>query len=372
MLAGFALVATSYGLARYSLGLLMPEMGRDLSFSASAAGIVSGLSFAGYCVAILAAPALARHLGARAVAAAAGGIAGAGLLLLAAAGGPAGLAAGAFVAGLSSGLVSPALAALVAGHVESGRRDAVNTTVNAGTGGGVLLAGPAALILGAEWRAVLMAFAAIALVVSVWALLVLPGGDRGKTGGRGRPTLGWHAPLAAFLMGIGSTAVWSFGGVLTADALGWTGREIGLLWTVIGAAGIAGVAAGPLVGRFGIDVSHRALLMLIAISIPLVGSGATTDLAALAGGAAFGAAFIAASGVYLLWSIEDAPDHPADAVMRAFLVLAIGQTIGAPLFGATLAAFGTDNAVWLFAALTLLAGYVSRGAAAPGAGRRHV
>ena len=52
----------------------------------------------------------------------------------------------------SSGIASPPLAAAVARWVRAGVQDTAQTVVNAGTGVGVLVSGPVALLLLDQWR----------------------------------------------------------------------------------------------------------------------------------------------------------------------------------------------------------------------------
>lgn len=66
----------------------------------------------------------------------------AGLFILATSAHSTMLAIGLFIAGLSSGLASPALAGAVNDRIASDRQLHVNTTINAGTSGGIILSVP--------------------------------------------------------------------------------------------------------------------------------------------------------------------------------------------------------------------------------------
>ncbi|MBQ0708004.1 hypothetical protein [Ochrobactrum sp. AP1BH01-1] len=76
----------------------------------------------------------------------------------------------------------------------------------------------------------------------------------------------------------------------------------------------------------------------------------------LLGGAVFGAAYVMLTGVYLVWGVRTLADRPATGLMIAFLTIAIGQTVGAPLFGLLLGSFGAMPSVATFAAFALAAG----------------
>src|SRR5699024_8698537 len=50
---GITMIAVSYGLARFSYGLLLPNISHDLSMSPSVSGIISSLFYLSYCFAIV-------------------------------------------------------------------------------------------------------------------------------------------------------------------------------------------------------------------------------------------------------------------------------------------------------------------------------
>ena len=357
---GFALIAVCYGFARFAFGLFLPQISADLDLSSAIGGIIAGGSFLGYCVAIIASAWATERFGPRPVAFAAGLVAATGLAGVALATSAPVLAAVVLFAGSSTGLASPPLATAVSRAVARDRQDATNTVVNAGTSAGVALSGPAALHLGAEWRLAFAIFAAASLVVAIAALRVIPReADQAATGAGRLPALSAELVrlmIAAFLMGAASTAVWSFGGELAARSLGWTGARIGIIWTLIGVAGAFGALAGTLVARFGATLTHFAALLALATGILCVGWSGTTVVLALSGAALIGAAYIMLTGVYLILGVSVVPGRPAAGLTISFLMIALGQTVGAAVFGMLLDRTTGDVAVVTFASLGLLAG----------------
>lgn len=355
---GFALIAVCYGFARFAFGLFLPQIDGDLGLGPSLSGLISGGSFAGYCIAIIASSSLTERIGARAVAVGAAIVAAVGMSGIALAQSPLGLALAVIVAGSSTGLASPPMAAAVASAVRKDRQDITNTMINAGTSAGVALSGPIALVIAGQWRLAFGAFAAMAAALAIAAAVSLPASSGGKGAGGLPPMTGPVLRLiaASFLMGSASTAVWSFGGQLVSQQLGWGPTGTGILWTCIGASGIAGAWAGTLVARFGIDPVHRTFLGLIAASTIVIGSGVATPALVLFGGAVFGASYVMVSGVYLIWGIHALPDRPATGLMVGFLMMAAGQTAGASLFGLLMSGFGAVPAVIGFAVVALVAG----------------
>lgn len=366
---GFALIAVCYGFARFAFGLFLPEIRADLALSPTIGGFIAGGSFLGYCIAIMASAYLTERIGPRLVAGGAGLVAAAGLAAIAMATSAPALAAAVLFAGASTGLASPPLAAAVSRAVRRERQDATNTFINAGTSAGVALTGPVALLLGAQWRLVFALFAMASLAVAIAAFVfiardVTPRGANDRAVGSGRmPEL--SADLArlmsaAFLMGAASTAIWSFGGELTTRSLDWAGQQTGLLWIVIGAAGIFGALAGTLVARFGVNTTHFFALLALTCGIVCIGWSGTTATLAFFGAALFGAAYILLTGVYLVWGISAMPERPAAGLTIAFLMVGVGQAAGSPVFGLLLSQITADFAVVSFAGLGVLAGMVRR------------
>lgn len=358
---GFALIAVCYGFARFAFGLFLPAIDAEISLSPTMSGLVSGGAFLTYCVAVTLSAWLTERIGARHVAIAAALIAAAGMAGIAAAPSAPWLAGAVMLAGSSTGLASPPLAAAVAAAVRPDRQNATNTIINAGTGAGVALSGPVALLMGGQWRLAFAGFAAAAVGLAYAVALALPRNTPGTaTGTRGMPPIDGalrRLASAAFLTGAASTAVWSFGGQLVALRLDWSGTGAGLLWIAIGSAGIAGAGAGHLIARFGIDAVHRVFLAGMAAGILLIGADGTSTALTLCGGALFGASYIVLTGIYLLWGVSALPCRPATGVMIAFLALAVGQAAGASGFGLLMDRLTANHAVIGFACLALTAGF---------------
>lgn len=358
---GFGLIAVCYGFARFAFGLFLPQIDSDLGLGASLSGVISGGSFLGYCVAIIVSARLSERLGARYVAIGAAVVAATGMAGIAVAPSADWLAASVMLAGTSTGLASPPMAAAVAAAVPPWRQDATNTVINAGTAAGVTLSGPVALAMGGQWRLAFGVFTVLALAVAAAAAVSIPASAGGSRASGLPPLTGTisHLVASSFLMGAASTAVWSFGGQLVTLRLSWGNAGSGLLWTCIGASGMVGAWAGNLVSRFGMKRMHRVFLALMAASIVSVGSSLATPLLALSGGALFGAAYMMLTGVYLVWGVRALPDRPAIGLTVGFLTIAIGQTAGAPIFGLLLDRFGTGAAATSFAVIALMAGVFS-------------
>lgn len=347
--AGAALIGTCYGLARFAYGLFLPEFRAEFAISSAVAGVIGAGSYVGYCVAIVASLVLTPRWGPRRVAVTAGLVATSGLAIVAAAPSTAVLAVGILVAGSSTGIASPPLAAAVAAWVRADARDRAQTVVNAGTGLGVLVSGPTALVLLDQWRWAWAGYAVVAAVVTCWLARVVPAGtvDPAPTGedetllaGTGSPAVRrrlppgtWRLLIASFLMGLSSTAVWGFGRDLLATQVGATTLGSALTWTVLGAAGILGALGGDLVRRVGLPTSWSALMLTMGAGTALFALAPATDAVVLTAATLFGASYIGLTGLALLWSANLYPTRTSFGVGLSFFTIAAGQAVGAALAG---------------------------------------
>lgn len=356
---GMSLIAVCYGFARFAYGLFEPTFRAEFDLDAATAGAVASGSYVAYCVAIVVATAATSRWGARTVAIAAGACATVGTALIAVAPGVAVLAGGVVLAGASTGLASPPLAQAVARHAPIARQPRLQTVVNAGTGLGVLVSGPVALLLVDHWRWAWAAFCAAAVVITLWTGATIPG--RGGHGhARGPRTAGVRLPpgsvrllSAAAVMGLGSAATWTFGRdlVSTAGAGDTTGV---IMWIALGAAGLLGAFAGDLTTRLGLARCWSVAMVLLAAATALLALAADVPVVAVLAGAVFGAVYIALTGLLLLWGARTYPDRPVVGVGAAFLLIAVGQALGAPLLGAAADAVTLPGAFLIAAAVCLL------------------
>lgn len=159
-------------------------------------------------------------------------------------------------------------------------------------------------------------------------------------------------------MGLSSTAIWTFGGGLLRDEFDFTEQHIAWAWIALGLAGMAGSTTGLLVQRFGLARVHRLSIMGIAAGTAGLSLTSLSAVAGFVSVAVFGAAYIVSSGAYLIQGIKLLADRPDLGLGIPFLVLALGQSSGAPLFGAVIKHQGMVVALATFSGLALLASLV--------------
>jgi predicted MFS family arabinose efflux permease len=152
-------------------------------------------------------------------------------------------------------------------------------------------------------------------------------------------------------MGAASTAIWTFGANIMRNHLGMSDGQVAFAWVVLGAAGIGGACTGLLTTRFGVGPVNRFALFAMALSLIGLAAATLAPTTAFAVMGLFGVAYIVSSGAFLLWGIGLFPDRPDFGLGLPFLVLALGQTAGAPLFGSIWDAAGNTTALLCFAAI---------------------
>lgn len=355
---GFSLIAVTYGMARFAWGVMLPDVAQAIPFSPRMAGIIAASSFAAYCVAILSASRFEAHAGPRRMAAIAALCAAAGLALLAVATSPLMLAAGLFIAGLSPGLASPALAAAVNSTVRDAQQSAMNTAINAGTSGGIILSVPALLFLPGGWRMACALFAVLALscLWPVWRCLP----DRAhKTADRKKSwrAVYWQRPVLrlvfiAFISGIASAAWWSFGPDVLRRHSGVDAHTTTILWLVAGSAGILGALTGPIAAAIGMQQVYRGSQLFMAIPLLLLAYSEGFSGWFYPAVAMCGAGYVTLSGVLLVSGVSATASSPAAGVSAVFFFLAAGQVVGAMLYGSLAGSTGDTFALTLFGLLS--------------------
>ena len=366
---GLAMIAVTYGLARFAYGLFLPEMRESLDLSESVLGLIGAGSYAGYCFAVLGALVFTSRAGPRFMAVAAGAVAVVGMATVAGAPTAWVLALGVLVAGSSSGLASPPMGEAVATAIAEESQDRANALINSGTSIGVALSGPAALLVTEHWRIAWVAFALVGGAVVAWNAIAMPrkpvGDDRPEGAAQTDvPRLSARyllrsrsVPLFAAATGVGfaSAAYWTFSRDLVVRFGDLSGTGSSIFWVVIGVSGLA----GDLVQRFGLTGAFRVSVLSMAAAIGLLAAAPGVLLWAYSSAALFGSTYIMLTGIILVWSVWVFHERPSAGLGAAFLLIAVGQVFGALTAGAVAGAAGLVVTFWAFAAIAVVAALTS-------------
>jgi len=332
---GALLIAATYGMARFGVGLLHPAMIAERPDIAAALPPAAAGQFASYCVAAgLAALLVPRR--SRAVAGAAGAVAGLGCLGLAFSTSAGWFVASAFVSGAGAGLASPALVRLLDAVVPERMAGTAQAVVNSGTSVGVVGAGVLATAIaepGLAWAviaAVCLATAAAVVVLTSGTQVVdaQPPRNAGRTHTLTRP-ITW-----AFGAGVISAAAWTYGPTTVVAHGALEPDQVGLLWTALGLGGLAGAFVDRPVSRYGpVATFLLCTTVLLVASIAVLAPSLEDRWWPLIGAACFGAAYMAMSSVLILWGRLLDPQRGAAITAWLFIALAVGQAMGAQILG---------------------------------------
>lgn len=358
---GVLVVAVGYGLARYTYGLFVPEIRGELGLSTELIGLIASGSYAGFLAASALTAAVAARTGPRLPVVTGALCAAAGMLLISFSSGPGILAVGVVLAGTSPGFAYAPFSDAVVQLIPVERQGRTYAIINAGTGFGVLFAGPVAIWTADSWRSAWLVFAVLALAAAFWNGRVLPTGtyDGGSSDADFTlPALNWRWFIGAksarlfavaVVAGVASSAYWTFAVDLLSQERAGGGA---LFWTVVGASGILGAFAGDAVSRFGLKRTLLWTVLALAGSTALLAAAPNSLPLALASAVLFGASFINLMGVIGVWSMNVFNDRPSAGFGAAFFLVSFGQLIGPTAFAMLAGLSSLAAAFYAAAAIT--------------------
>lgn len=334
------MVGVSYGMARYGLGLLAPDIRATFRLSSGSLGLLSAASYIAYIAASVVAAAMVVRIGARAVVTAAGVLATVGMLIAAGAGSAGVLFTGLLVAGASAGLALPPFSD-VAGRLAASSRSRVLAAINAGTGWGIAVAAPIALLAGQGWRLAWLSFAMLAALATVWAAAVLPAGPAGFGGSAATTIRALPGALrsrrlltASLLVGLASSVYWTFAVDHVQNAGGLTSTQSRLFLAVVGVASVAGTLSAQLIERLGARALFVLAAMAEAVSLLLLGALPDHLATVVVSAILFGAAYNTVVAATVIWSARLYADRPSGGLAAIMTMQAIGLLVGPPILGA--------------------------------------
>ncbi|WP_054712173.1 MFS transporter [Bacillus sp. JCM 19041] len=340
VLPGITMIAVTYGLARFSYGLLLPSMNNDLEMSSVVSGTISSLFYLSYCIAIVISMIYTPKKGPRNMIVAAGISAFIGLFIMAISPNVWVLGVGVLFSGASTGLASPPFGAAISFWIEQKKQGKANTWVNSGTSIGIVLTGAGAFILASEWRLTYFIYALIALLAVIWNWQVLP-----KTRPQPRVTSKKRSfslrgierilPLiiCSISLGISTAAFWTFSIDFIESTGSYSDWSLSMFWITIGIFGILGGFSGMCIDRFGLPLTYRWTSIAIGLSSILVAVFPEHRVIAFSSAALFGISYILITGLLMVWGIRVFVTNASLGIGTPFLLLAVGQVIGSLFAG---------------------------------------
>ncbi|PSL42571.1 putative MFS family arabinose efflux permease [Salsuginibacillus halophilus] len=366
VLPGITMIAVTYGLARFSFGLLLPDMSASLQMSEAVSGTISSLFYFAYCFTIVFSTVMTTREGPKRMILFAGLSAFIGLLFMAGTPNVWVLALGVLLAGGSTGLISPPYGAAISLWLQREQQGRANTWINSGTSLGIVLSGFGAIFLAPDWRLTYLIYAALALAVLIWNYYVIPPSykrtkirlEKGSLSVKGvqgaNPLI-----ISSLFLGVSTAAFWTFAPSFIEAAGSYSDWQLSTFWIMIGIFGILGGFSGFLVEKLGLPFAYKLGTLLIASASVLLAVDPADWMLAYASAGLFGGSYIFLTGILLVWGIHVFIENASLGIGLPFLLLALGQ-----VFGSMLAGVFID--VWGFAPAFVIFGFV--GAAAIFAG----
>jgi predicted MFS family arabinose efflux permease len=337
-----ALIAATYGLARFGYGLFLPSFSASFALTPTIAGLLSSGASVTYCVsAALGFRYAPRHP--RSTTILAGSTATLGSLGVAAAQNTMSFTIAVLLAGMGAGFASPALVELVQRNTAPDRQNKLQSVVNSGTGFGVVAAGGLALVLRTSWRAAWILIAVITFTAMVGVLRAdtshaqahndVPHHE-GSSAGTERPSvrgLGWPI-AAAFVFGVGSAAPWIYGRSLLEDVGGLTVEMSATVWMALGAGSAAAVLLAPWLARHSVTTTWFVTVGATSAATVGFALAPTSPALSLTAAGIFGLAYTAATSVLIIWASHKAVNSAAGTSIL-FTSLVLGQALGSTVIG---------------------------------------
>ncbi len=361
-LLGAALIAMSYGLARFAFGLYVPSMRADLGLSADIIGRIGALPYVSFCLASLAAAGVVDRLGSRGAALTACLFGVIGMAAVSQSGNAWVLAGGVFACGFCTGLMMPALSGGMHAAVRPSVHGRVGAVMNAGTSLGVIVAVPSAMVLAGQWRESYLGFALVAVFCAALAWWYLPassGMAEPQPERSRKPSMRhalWRLALFGFGMGLVSSAYWVFAPDLVGTVGDLPDRVSAWLWLALGFGGLAAGAASDLADRLGIARVQGAALAGLGLSLLMLAQWPDAFAPAIASAALFGVFYMMLTGIYLVTGVRLLAEHPSLGPVVPFVAIAVGQSVGSPAAGMLVSGLGHVDAFRTMAVVGVVLG----------------
>lgn len=359
VIAGASVVAVSYGMARFALGLSTPRIIEDQVATSAEIGLASSLSFLTYVLACFVSSRLLKSGRWKISVFLVLLTATVGTLMVATVSSAPLFMSGIGVAGAAAGFTSGAIAYRLAQEIPPAQEARAQSIANAGTGIGVAVS-TGILLAVSSWRLVFVVAAVLACVVSIWFLrlktsspTMVPNGGSEEMRGEWRTLL--FPILLTILMGAGSSVYWTYGRALAEEQGGLSDFQSLLFWGAIGVAGIGGALAGDVASKMGLKLSWILCSVILGLSILCLPLCSNVVFAVLSG-ALFGAFYTVVTGLTIELGRQSWPRAVGAATSILFATIAVGQAVGSLLNGLALAYFSMETLFTLGGIATLVAG----------------
>ncbi|OEL08342.1 hypothetical protein AST04_08395 [Staphylococcus equorum] len=337
-----AMVAVIYGLSRYTYGLFVPYIRYDFSVSTSVVGLIASSSYISYMVFTLLVPFLISKFGPKFPLIFGGIMATVGMFVIGFSQSIIMVAIGVIIAGSSPGLSYPPVPEIVNHIIKKSKQAKALTIINCGTGIGVFIGGPLALIAGDNWKLAWVLLGIISFSVTCWNWYIIASipvqSQNYKT--TSKLQLNWlkdknkrNLMLLTFLIGITTSVYWTYAVDFIVDTGGFTTYESQIFWIIMGISGVLGAFGGHFIEMLGINKSLLINILGLGISLGLLAIFPSTWIGIALSAIIFGTFFIMITGIFAVWSVNIFTDQPSVGYSLVFFLITCGQFIGPSFMG---------------------------------------
>ncbi|RIP33965.1 MFS transporter [Staphylococcus gallinarum] len=338
VLPGIAMIATTYGLARFSFGLFLPNISNDLKLSASQAGIISSLFYLSYCFTIIFSTLRTEKIGPKKMILYAGLSALIGLLLISFSINSISLAIAVVFAGGSTGLVSPPYGYTISLWIKWPEQGKANTWINSGTSLGLMFTGITAMIVFLDWRMTYLIYSLIAFIVIIWNYFAIPSLNKTlkiETGTLNIRNITSSKKIicASIIIGFSTAPFWTFSKSFVESTGKYSNLDLSIFWILIGLLGIIGGMSGYIIDKYSLRIAYNLGVVLISISSILLAFIYYIWTLPFLTSSLFGISYIFLTGVLLVWGVKIFSKNASLGIGIPFLMLAFGQVLGSMIAG---------------------------------------
>ena len=360
---GLAMIATSYGLGRFSFGLFLPSISNDLNLNATQAGFISSLFYLTYCFTIIFATLKTNHIGPRNMILFAGLSVLVGLVLISVSHEAFLLAIAVIFAGASTGLVSPPYGYAISLWIKWHEQGKANTWINSGTSLGLMFTGVTAMLPFLDWRMTYLIYSMIAVLVMVWNYYAIPSLNKElkiETGTFNIRDVNTSKKIivASTVLGFSTAPFWTFSKSFVESVGHYSNVSLSIFWILIGVFGMVGGMSGAIIERYGLRFAY--IIGVIFLSLASILLALTHHLWSIPfiASSLFGASYIFLTGVLLVWGVKVFVKNASLGIGIPFLMLAVGQVIGSIVAGSLVDQFDYSATFLIYGIIGMMALFI--------------
>ena len=335
---GIAMIATIYGLGRFSFGLFLPDISNDLKLSASSAGLISSLFYLSYCFTIVYATLRTAKTGPKYMIMLASVLVILGLFMISISPNALTLSLGVLLAGASSGLISPPYGYAISLWIKWEQQGKANTWINSGTSLGLVFTGITAMLVFIDWRTTYLIYGVIAILITVWNFFVIPSLKHSLKIYPGSLNIldisaSKRIIMASTILGFSTAPFWTFSKSYVQQTDHYSPIALSIFWILIGVAGIFGGISGHIIDQYGIQFAYFFGVILMSVASILLALTPIVWIVPFLSSLIFGVSYIFITGVLLVWGVKIFVKNASLGIGIPFLMLAVGQVLGSMVAG---------------------------------------